>query len=194
MREAEVNRKTAETEVYVKINIDGAGKSHINTGIGFLDHMLNLFSKHGLFDLQVEAKGDLYVDSHHTVEDIGITLGQAFLKALGDKKSIKRYGLSYVPMDEALIRAVVDISGRPYLYYDLELKMQVLGNFETETVEDFFRAFAYNSYITLHIEQLHGKNTHHIIEAAFKALGRSLDEATKIDDRIEGVPSTKGVL
>ncbi|WP_434565097.1 imidazoleglycerol-phosphate dehydratase HisB [Thermoanaerobacterium thermosaccharolyticum] len=194
MREAEVNRKTAETEVYVKINIDGAGKSHINTGIGFLDHMLNLFSKHGLFDLQVEAKGDLYVDSHHTVEDIGITLGQAFLKALGDKKSIKRYGLSYVPMDEVLIRAVVDISGRPYLYYDLELKMQVLGNFETETVEDFFRAFAYNSYITLHIEQLHGKNTHHIIEAAFKALGRSLDEATKIDDRIEGVPSTKGVL
>ncbi|MCP2239446.1 imidazoleglycerol-phosphate dehydratase HisB [Thermoanaerobacterium thermosaccharolyticum] len=194
MREAEVNRKTAETEVYVKINIDGAGKSHINTGIGFLDHMLNLFSKHGLFDLQVEAKGDLYVDSHHTVEDIGITLGQAFLKALGDKKSIKRYGLSYVPMDEALIRAVVDISGRPYLYYDLELKMQALGNFETETVEDFFRAFAYNSGITLHVEQLHGKNTHHIIEGAFKALGRCLDEATEIDDRIEGVPSTKGVL
>ncbi|AGB18252.1 imidazoleglycerol-phosphate dehydratase HisB [Thermoanaerobacterium thermosaccharolyticum] len=194
MREAEVNRKTAETEVYVKINIDGAGKSHINTGIGFLDHMLNLFSKHGLFDLQVEAKGDLYVDSHHTVEDIGITLGQAFLKALGNKKSIKRYGLSYVPMDEALIRAVVDISGRPYLYYDLELKMQVLGNFETETVEDFFRAFAYNSGITLHVEQLHGKNTHHIIEGAFKALGRCLDEATEIDDRIEGVPSTKGVL
>jgi len=194
MREAEVNRKTAETEVYVKINIDGAGKSHINTGIGFLDHMLNLFSKHGLFDLQVEAKGDLYVDSHHTVEDIGITLGQAFLKALGDKKSIKRYGLSYVPMDEVLIRAVVDISGRPYLYYDLELKMQVLGNFETETVEDFFRAFAYNSGITLHVEQLHGKNTHHIIEGAFKALGRCLDEATEIDDRIEGVPSTKGVL
>jgi imidazoleglycerol-phosphate dehydratase len=194
MREAEVNRKTAETEVYVKINIDGAGKSHINTGIGFLDHMLNLFSKHGLFDLQVEAKGDLYVDSHHTVEDIGITLGQAFLKALGDKKSIKRYGLSYVPMDEVLIRAVVDISGRPYLYYDLELKMQALGNFETETVEDFFRAFAYNSGITLHVEQLHGKNTHHIIEGAFKALGRCLDEATEIDDRIEGVPSTKGVL
>ncbi|MGF7430777.1 imidazoleglycerol-phosphate dehydratase HisB [Thermoanaerobacterium thermosaccharolyticum] len=194
MREAEVNRKTAETEVYVKINIDGAGKSDIKTGIGFLDHMLNLFSKHGLFDLQVEAKGDLYVDSHHTVEDIGITLGQAFFKALGDKTSIKRYGLSYVPMDEALIRAVVDISGRPYLYYDLELKMQVLGNFETETVEDFFRAFAYNSYITLHVEQLHGKNTHHIIEGAFKALGRSLDEATKIDDRIDGIPSTKGVL
>ncbi|MBE0069697.1 imidazoleglycerol-phosphate dehydratase HisB [Thermoanaerobacterium thermosaccharolyticum] len=194
MREAEVNRKTAETEVYVKINIDGAGKSHINTGIGFLDHMLNLFSKHGLFDLQVEAKGDLYVDSHHTVEDIGITLGQAFLKALGDKKSIKRYGLAYVPMDEALIRTVVDISGRPYLYYNLKLKMQSLGNFETETVEDFFRAFAYNSGITLHVEQLHGKNTHHIIEGAFKALGRCLDEATEIDDRIEGVPSTKGVL
>ncbi|WKV08114.1 imidazoleglycerol-phosphate dehydratase HisB [Thermoanaerobacterium sp. CMT5567-10] len=194
MREAEVNRKTMETEIYVKINIDGTGKSDINTGIGFLDHMLNLFSKHGLFDLQVEAKGDLYVDSHHTVEDIGITLGQAFLKALGDKKSIKRYGLSYIPMDEALIRTVVDISGRPYLYYNLKLKMQSLGNFETETVEDFFRAFAYNSLITLHIEQLHGRNTHHIIEGAFKALGCSLDEATKIDDRIEGVPSTKGVL
>ncbi|WHE07675.1 imidazoleglycerol-phosphate dehydratase HisB [Thermoanaerobacterium thermosaccharolyticum] len=194
MREAEVNRKTMETEIYVKINIDGTGKSDINTGIGFLDHMLNLFSKHGLFDLQVEAKGDLYVDSHHTVEDIGITLGQAFLKALGDKKSIKRYGLSYIPMDEALIRSVVDISGRPYLYYNLRLKMQSLGNFETETVEDFFRAFAYNSLITLHIEQLHGKNTHHIIEGAFKALGRSLDEATKIDNRIDGVPSTKGVL
>lgn len=194
MREAEFNRKTAETEVYVKINIDGAGKSDIKTGIGFLDHMLNLFSKHGLFDLQVEAKGDLYVDSHHTVEDIGITLGQAFLKALGDKKSIKRYGLSYIPMDEALIRTVVDISGRPYLYYNLKLKMQSLGNFETETVEDFFRAFAYNSLITLHIEQLHGRNTHHIIEGAFKALGRSLDEATKIDNRIDGVPSTKGVL
>lgn len=194
MREAEVNRKTMETEIYVKINIDGTGKSDINTGIGFLDHMLNLFSKHGLFDLQVEAKGDLYVDSHHTVEDIGITLGQAFLKALGDKKSIKRYGLSYIPMDEALIRTVVDISGRPYLYYNLRLKMQSLGNFETETVEDFFRAFAYNSLITLHIEQLHGRNTHHIIEGAFKALGRSLDEATKIDNRIDGVPSTKGVL
>jgi len=194
MREAEFNRKTAETEIYVKINIDGTGKSDIKTGIGFLDHMLNLFSKHGLFDLQVEAKGDLYVDSHHTVEDIGITLGQAFLKALGDKKSIKRYGLSYIPMDEALIRTVVDISGRPYLYYNLKLKMQSLGNFETETVEDFFRAFAYNSLITLHIEQLHGRNTHHIIEGAFKALGRSLDEATKIDDRIDGVPSTKGVL
>jgi imidazoleglycerol-phosphate dehydratase (EC 4.2.1.19) len=194
MREAEVNRKTMETEIYVKINIDGTGKSDINTGIGFLDHMLNLFSKHGLFDLQVEAKGDLYVDSHHTVEDIGITLGQAFLKALGDKKSIKRYGLSYIPMDEALIRTVVDISGRPYLYYNLRLKMQSLGNFETETVEDFFRAFAYNSLITLHIEQLHGRNTHHIIEGAFKALGRSLDEATKIDNRIEGVPSTKGTL
>lgn len=194
MREAEFNRKTAETEIYVKINIDGTGKSDIKTGIGFLDHMLNLFSKHGLFDLQVEAKGDLYVDSHHTVEDIGITLGQAFLKALGDKKSIKRYGLSYIPMDEALIRTVVDISGRPYLYYNLRLKMQSLGNFETETVEDFFRAFAYNSLITLHIEQLHGRNTHHIIEGAFKALGRSLDEATKIDNRIEGVPSTKGTL
>lgn len=194
MRYGEIIRKTGETDIKVKINIDGGGKSDIDTGIGFLDHMLILFSKHGLFDLDVKAKGDLYVDSHHTVEDIGITLGQAFSKALGDKKSIKRYGVSYVPMDETLVRVVADISGRPYLYYDMDLNAQVLGNFETETVEDFLRAFAFNSSITLHVELLHGKNTHHIIEAAFKALGRALDEAVKIDERINGVPSTKGIL
>ncbi|MDE4543517.1 imidazoleglycerol-phosphate dehydratase HisB [Thermoanaerobacterium sp. R66] len=194
MREAEIRRKTNETDVYVKINIDGKGNSSIDTGIGFLDHMLTLFSKHGLFDLQVVAKGDLHVDTHHTVEDVGITLGQAFLKALGDKMSIKRYGVSYVPMDEALLRTVIDISGRPYLYYKLRLGSTLLGNFETETVEDFFRAFAFNSLITLHVEMLHGRNTHHIIEGAFKSLGRALDEATKIDDRVDGVPSTKGSL
>ncbi|HHV74310.1 MAG TPA: imidazoleglycerol-phosphate dehydratase HisB [Thermoanaerobacterium sp.] len=194
MREAEIRRKTNETDVYVKINIDGKGNSSIDTGIGFLDHMLTLFSKHGLFDLQVVAKGDLHVDTHHTVEDVGITLGQAFLKALGDKMSIKRYGVSYVPMDEALLRTVIDISGRPYLYYKLRLSSTLLGNFETETVEDFFRAFAFNSLITLHVEMLHGRNTHHIIEGAFKSLGRALDEATKIDDRVDGVPSTKGSL
>ncbi|ORX23868.1 imidazoleglycerol-phosphate dehydratase [Thermoanaerobacterium sp. PSU-2] len=194
MREAEIRRKTNETDVYVKINIDGKGNSSIDTGIGFLDHMLTLFSKHGLFDLQVVAKGDLHVDTHHTVEDVGITLGQAFLKALGDKMSIKRYSVSYVPMDEALLRTVIDISGRPYLYYKLRLGSTLLGNFETETVEDFFRAFAFNSLITLHVEMLHGRNTHHIIEGAFKSLGRALDEATKIDDRVDGVPSTKGSL
>jgi imidazoleglycerol-phosphate dehydratase len=194
MREAEIRRKTNETDVYVKINIDGKGNSSIDTGIGFLDHMLILFSKHGLFDLQVVAKGDLHVDTHHTVEDVGITLGQAFLKALGDKMSIKRYGVSYVPMDEALLRTVVDISGRPYLYYKVKLNSTFIGNFETETVEDFFRAFAFNSLITLHVEMLHGRNAHHIIEGAFKSLGRALDEATKIDDRVDGVPSTKGSL
>ncbi|MDI3310714.1 MAG: imidazoleglycerol-phosphate dehydratase HisB [Thermoanaerobacterium sp.] len=194
MREAEMRRKTNETDVYVKINIDGKGIASIDTGIGFLDHMLTLFSKHGLFDLQVVAKGDLHVDTHHTVEDVGITLGQAFLKALGDKISIRRYGVSYVPMDEALLRTVVDISGRPYLYYKLRLDSTLLGNFETETVEDFFRAFAFNSLITLHVEMLHGRNTHHIIEGAFKSLGRALDEATKIDDRVDGIPSTKGSL
>ncbi|AFK86189.1 imidazoleglycerol-phosphate dehydratase HisB [Thermoanaerobacterium saccharolyticum] len=194
MREAEIRRKTNETDVYVKINIDGKGISSIDTGIGFLDHMLTLFSKHGLFDLQVVAKGDLQVDTHHTVEDVGITLGQALLKALSDKTSIKRYGVSYVPMDEALLRTVVDISGRPYLYYKLRIDSTSLGNFETETVEDFFRAFAFNSLITLHVEMLHGRNTHHIIEGAFKSLGRALDEATKIDDRVDGVPSTKGSL
>lgn len=194
MRKAEVSRKTHETEVYVNLNIDGSGKYNVNTGIGFFDHMLSLFSKHGLFDLEVNAKGDLEIDTHHTVEDVGITLGLAFSKAIGEKKSIKRYGISYVPMDEALVRVSMDISGRPYLYYDMALNALRLGSFDTETVEDFMRAFAFNSGITLHVELLHGKNTHHIIEAAFKALGRALDEALKIDKRIDGIPSTKGIL
>lgn len=194
VRKAEVSRKTQETEVYVSFNIDGSGKYDINTGIGFFDHMLSLFSKHGLFDIKVDAKGDLNVDAHHTIEDIGIVLGLAFIKAIGDKKSIKRYGVSYVPMDEALVRVSLDISGRPYLYYDMPLNAERLGSFETETVEEFMRAFAFNSGITLHVELLHGKNTHHIIEAAFKALAKALDEALKIDKRIEGIPSTKGIL
>lgn len=194
MRKGEIVRKTGETDICVSMDIDGRGNSTIDTGIGFFDHMLTLFSKHGLFDISVKAKGDLYVDTHHTIEDIGITMGQAFLKALGDKKSIKRYGLSTVPMDETLARVAVDISGRPYLYYDVELNMPLLGGFETETVEEFFRAFAFNGGITLHVELLHGKNTHHIIEAVFKAFGRALDDATRIDDRTCGIPSTKGLL
>lgn len=194
VRKAEFSRKTHETEVYVNLNIDGSGRYDVNTGIGFFDHMLSLFSKHGLFDLEIKAKGDLEVDTHHTVEDVGITLGLAFSKAVGDKRSIKRYGVSYVPMDEALVRVSMDISGRPYLYYDMALNAESLGSFETETVEDFMRAFAFNSGITLHVELLHGKNTHHVIEAAFKALGRALDEALKIDKRTDGIPSTKGVL
>ncbi|MBE3593119.1 MAG: imidazoleglycerol-phosphate dehydratase HisB [Thermoanaerobacter sp.] len=194
MRKAEVKRKTAETDIYVELNIDGKGSYDIKTGIGFFDHMLSLFAKHGLFDLKVIAKGDLEVDTHHTVEDVGIVLGTAFLKALGDKKSIKRFSTFYVPMDEALVRVSLDISGRPYLYYDLPLKAERVGNFETETVEEFFRAFAYNFGITLHVELLHGVNTHHIIEASFKALGKALDEALKLDERIDGIPSTKGIL
>ncbi|MGB9780165.1 imidazoleglycerol-phosphate dehydratase HisB [Caldanaerobacter sp.] len=194
MRKAEVKRKTAETDIYVELNIDGKGSYDIKTGIGFFDHMLSLFAKHGLFDLKVIAKGDLEVDTHHTVEDVGIVLGTAFLKASGDKKSIKRFSTFYVPMDEALVRVSLDISGRPYLYYDLPLKAERVGNFETETVEEFFRAFAYNFGITLHVELLHGVNTHHIIEASFKALGKAVDEALKLDERIDGIPSTKGIL
>ncbi|MFV9568259.1 imidazoleglycerol-phosphate dehydratase HisB [Thermoanaerobacter mathranii] len=194
MRKAEVKRKTKETDIYVELNIDGKGNYDIATGIGFFDHMLSLFAKHGLFDLKVVAKGDLEVDAHHTVEDIGIVLGNTFLKASGDKKSIKRFSTFYVPMDEALVRVSVDISGRPFLYCDLSLKAERVGNFETENVEEFLRAFAYNFGITLHVELLHGSNSHHIIEATFKALGRALDEALRIDERVEGVPSTKGIL
>jgi imidazoleglycerol-phosphate dehydratase len=194
MRKAEVKRKTAETDIYVELNIDGKGLYDIKTGIGFFDHMLSLFAKHGLFDLKIIAKGDLEVDTHHTVEDVGIVLGTAFSKASGEKKSIKRFSSFYVPMDEALVRVSLDISGRPYLYYDLPLKAERVGNFETETLEEFFRAFAYNFGVTLHVELLHGVNTHHIIEASFKALGKALDEALKLDERIDGIPSTKGIL
>jgi len=194
MRKAEVKRKTKETDIYVELNIDGKGNYDIATGIGFFDHMLSLFAKHGLFDLKVVAKGDLEVDTHHTVEDVGIVLGNAFLKAAGDKKSIKRFSTFYVPMDEALVRVSVDISGRSFLYCDLPLKAERVGNFETENVEEFLRAFAYNFGITLHVELLHGSNSHHIIEATFKALGRALDEALRIDERVEGIPSTKGIL
>lgn len=194
MRKAEVKRKTKETDIYAELNIDGKGNYDIATGIGFFDHMLSLFAKHGLFDLKVVAKGDLEVDTHHTVEDVGIVLGNAFLKAAGDKKSIKRFSTFYVPMDEALVRVSVDISGRSFLYCDLPLKAERVGNFETENVEEFLRAFAYNFGITLHVELLHGSNSHHIIEATFKALGRALDEALRIDERAEGIPSTKGIL
>ncbi|HHW58419.1 MAG TPA: imidazoleglycerol-phosphate dehydratase HisB [Clostridia bacterium] len=194
MRRAEVKRKTTETDIYVDLNIDGKGVYDIQTGVGFFDHMLCLFAKHGLFDLKLIAKGDLEVDTHHTVEDVGIVLGTAFLKASGDKKSIRRFSTFYVPMDEALVRVSLDISGRPYLYYELPLKSERVGDFETENVEEFFRAFAYTFGITLYVELLHGSNTHHIIEAAFKALGRALDEALQLDERIDGIPSTKGIL
>jgi Imidazoleglycerol-phosphate dehydratase len=194
LRKAEINRKTNETEIDLKFSIDGNGISKISTGIGFLDHMLTLFSKHGLFDLVVEAKGDLEVDAHHTVEDIGIVLGQAIREALGDKKSIKRYGSTYVPMDEALALVALDIGGRPFLVYDAQYTNEKVGDMETELFEEFFRAVAFNSGINLHIKVFYGSNNHHIVEAIFKAFGRALDEASGLDDRIKGVMSTKGII
>lgn len=193
-RVAELSRKTNETDISLSINIDGSGQNSISTGVGFFDHMLNLFAKHGLFDLTVKAKGDLEVDAHHTVEDIGIVLGHVIKQALGEKKSIKRYGSSYVPMDEALALVALDLSGRPFLAFDAKFGCERLGNMETELVEEFFRAVSFNAGMNLHIKVFYGNNTHHIIEAIFKAFGRALDEACQIDDRIQGVMSTKGSI
>ncbi len=195
MRTAEVKRKTAETDVQIKLALDGSGKGKIDTGVGFLDHMLTLFGRHGGFDLTVTAKGDTYVDDHHTVEDVGIALGQAFKKALGDCRGICRYGDITLPMDEALILAAVDISGRAFLAYGLDIRRRKVGTFDTELVEEFFRAFAGNAGVTLHLRQLDGKNTHHIIEGAFKAFARCLRKAVAVDPRFAAeIPSTKGVL
>lgn len=193
-REAKVDRQTRETKVDASIGIDGMGESRIHTGIGFFDHMLTLFAKHGLFTLEVNAIGDLEVDFHHTVEDVGIVLGQALLQAAGDKAGIRRYGHSYVPMDEALVLAVVDFSGRPYLAFEAELGLGRVGGFDVEMVEEFLRALAVNAGLTLHVRVLAGKNRHHIIEAIFKALGRALSEALEKDPRVQGVPSSKGSL
>lgn len=195
MRVAEISRKTAETDVYVKINLDGTGVNEISTGIGFLDHMLVLFSKHGRFDLTVRCNGDLEVDGHHTTEDIGIALGQAFKEALGDKRGIKRYGSTILPMDEALILTAVDISGRPYLRYRMQIPAPMVGDFDTELLREFVIAFAFNAGITLHVRRLDGVNSHHIIEGTFKSLGRTMRKAVSIDeDAKDEIPSTKGVL
>ncbi len=195
MRTAEINRKTKETDIYLSLNIDGTGKSDINTGVGFFDHMLTLFASHGMFDLVVKCNGDLEVDAHHTVEDVGICLGMAFQKALGDMKGIKRYADKTIPMDESLILTAVDISGRPHLSMNLDVPAKKVGNFDTELVSEFFLAFVRNAKLTLHINKLAGRNTHHIIEGCFKSFGRTMDEATSFDPRREGVlPSTKGVL
>ncbi|HDK7137071.1 TPA: imidazoleglycerol-phosphate dehydratase HisB [Clostridium botulinum] len=191
---AKVYRKTGETEIKSEINLYGEGKYDIKTGIGFFDHMLNLMARHGLIDVKLEAKGDLQVDSHHTVEDVGIVLGQSFKKALGDKKGIKRYGTSFVPMDEALASVSIDISGRPYIVCDFNFTVDKLGEMDTELVEEFLRALAFNAGITLHARVLYGKNNHHMIEAVFKALGRALREAVDRDEKINGVMSTKGTL
>lgn len=195
MRKAEIKRKTAETDIRLFLNLDGTGESEIDTGCGFLDHMLILLAKHGRMDLSVVCRGDTQVDDHHTVEDIGIALGQAFKEALGDKRGINRYGSQILPMDEALILTAVDLSGRGYLGYELQIPSQKVGNFDTELVEEFWLGFIRNAECTLHIRQLAGSNSHHIIEGAFKSAGRSLRAAVAIDPDCAGeIPSTKGVL
>lgn len=195
MRTAEIKRKTAETDIQLKLNIDGTGKSQIQTGVGFLDHMLILFSKHGRFDLEVSCQGDTYVDDHHTVEDIGICLGEAFTKALGDKRGIARYGNMILPMDEALILTAVDFSGRTCLVYGLDIPTEKVGTFDTELVEEFWEAFARGALCNLHIKQLDGSNSHHIIEGTFKSAARSMKAAVKIEaEYADEIPSTKGVL
>lgn len=195
MRSAAIERKTAETEISLKLELDGRGVSDINTGCGFLDHMLTLFAKHGRFDLSVQCKGDTYVDDHHTVEDVGIVLGQAFFQALGNKKGIYRYGDTTLAMDESLILSAVDISGRACLGYDLRIPTQKVGTFDTELVEEFFLGFVRNALLTLHIRQLAGSNSHHIIEGTFKSVARSMRKAVAIEVAFaDEVPSTKGVL
>jgi imidazoleglycerol-phosphate dehydratase len=193
-RSAELSRKTAETDIFLKLDIDGSGNSTVDTGIGFLDHMLTLFSKHGLLDMEIKAQGDLQVDAHHTVEDIGIVLGQALKEALGDKNSIKRYGSSHVPMDEALAMVSLDFGGRPYLVCNMSYTNERIGDMDTELVEEFFRAVSANAGMNIHINVLYGSNNHHIAEAVFKAFGRSVGEAVRTDDRIKGVMSTKGII
>ena len=195
MRTAQIDRKTAETDISIKLHLDGTGESEINTGCGFLDHMLILFAKHGRFDLKVRCVGDTYVDDHHTVEDIGIALGQAFKEALGEKRGIYRYGSMILPMDEALILSAVDLSGRSYLGYKLDIPSEKVGTFDTELVEEFWLGFTRNSDCTLHIVSLEGKNSHHIIEGAFKSVARSMRDAVSIDKKFsEDIMSTKGVL
>lgn len=193
-RTATVNRYTNETKIDLDFSIDGEGKTELETGVPFLSHMLDLFAKHGQFDLKVDAKGDVEVDGHHTTEDIGICIGQALREALGDKKGIKRYGNAFVPMDEALAQVVIDLSNRPHLEMRAEFPAQQVGTFDVELVHEFLWKLALEARMNLHVIVHYGKNTHHMIEAVFKALGRSLDEATTIDPRVKGVPSSKGML
>jgi imidazoleglycerol-phosphate dehydratase len=193
-RAAEVRRTTKETDVRVSLALDGSGEAKVSTGVAFLDHMLELFARHGLFNLEVECRGDLHIDDHHSVEDIAITLGQTAAQALGDKAGIARYGSALVPMDEALCRAVIDLSGRFYLVYEVETRRQRIGDFSVELAEHFWRSFAEGARCNLHIDCLRGRNTHHILEGTFKAVARALRQAVERDLRVSGVPSTKGVL
>ena len=194
-RVAEVRRDTAETKIRVRIDLDGAGTSKLATGIGFFDHMLDQLARHGLIDLEIEAQGDLHIDGHHTVEDVGITLGQAFAKAVGDKKGIRRYGHAYVPLDEALSRVVIDFSGRPGLVMNVPFKSGMIGTFDTQLAHEFFHGFANHAFVTLHIDNLRGENAHHQCETVFKAFARALRVALELDPRSAGtIPSTKGSL
>jgi imidazoleglycerol-phosphate dehydratase len=193
-RSAVINRNTKETDINMEFTVDGSGKAQIETGIGFFNHMLESFTRHGLFDMKLNVKGDLYVDSHHTVEDTGIVLGQAIKSALGDKQGIKRYGSFILPMDETLVLCAIDLSGRPYFVYNLEFSSDRVGYMETELVKEFFYAVSYSAGMNLHIKMLSGGNDHHIIEAVFKAFAKALDEACGIDERIQGVLSTKGSI
>ncbi|MEK5216753.1 imidazoleglycerol-phosphate dehydratase HisB [Psychrobacillus sp. FSL H8-0487] len=193
-RTAKIERMTNETKVWVEIDLDGEGKADIDTGVPFMDHMLDLFTKHGLFDASIKAKGDTYIDDHHTTEDIGIVLGQAVKEALGDKTGIKRYGNAFVPMDDALAQVVIDISNRPHLEFRAQFPTEKVGNFDTELVHEFLWKFALEARMNVHVIVHYGANTHHIIEAIFKALARAIDDAITKDDRVKGVPSTKGLL
>jgi imidazoleglycerol-phosphate dehydratase len=195
MRQAEVTRNTLETQITVKLNLDGSGKSALATGIGFLDHMLDQVARHGMLDLDIAASGDLHIDAHHTVEDVGIALGQAFAKALGDKTGVRRYGHAYVPLDEALSRVVIDLSGRPGLEFDIAFARGLIGEFDVDLIHEFFQGFVNHAQVTLHVDNLKGKNAHHQAETAFKAFGRALRMAVEPDPRMQGIlPSTKGTL
>ena len=195
MRSAKKERSTLETQIFVSVNIDGSGKRDFNTGLPFLEHMLDQIARHGMFDIEIKASGDLEIDAHHTVEDIGITLGQAFAEAVGDKKGIRRYGHAYIPLDEALSRVVVDFSGRPGLEYDIDFSRPLVGDFDVDLFFEFFQGFVNNAMITLHIENLKGHNAHHQIETVFKAIGRALRNALEEDPRMQDqMPSTKGTL
>lgn len=193
-RQATIHRVTKETDISLTLNLDGSGMASVSTGIGFFDHMLNSFARHGFFDLDLKVRGDLQVDTHHTVEDVGIVLGQAILQAVGDKAGIRRFGSQILPMDESLVLCSLDLCGRPYLGYDLSLDRERVGDFETEMAREFFYAISYGAMMNLHLRQMAGENCHHILEAAFKAFGRALDEACSFDSRIQGVLSTKGAL